>query len=219
MTACSVAAGKRNRRRIECRAVADDARTAVWSRVQQPVTCGGRETLELIGAMAELLEIHGTASSGMTRRSSPASPDREPESRRRRSAEWRRHRREHSAQLRDAATPRVTARRCGPWSWLRIRDAGRDIRRRAGRTPAAESEERGIADAIARSIGDDPASARRSSRSSPARVWLRRSACDCAVADVVVALRTPSTRLSARRLRATCGGRPTRPQTAASRCG
>ena len=83
-----------------------------------------------------------------------ARPDRRPAGRHRRPAEGRRHRREHPPQLRDAPSRRAIARRCGSWSWpsafglpvITFVDV-------PGAHPGPESEERGIAEAIARSIG------------------------------------------------------------------
>ena len=80
-----------------------------------------------------------------------------------------------------------------------------------GAHPGPGVEERGIAEAIARSHRPhDPARGRRSSRSSPARAARAarsrsRSATSCSRS------RTPSTRSSRRRAaRASCGARPTR---------
>ena len=60
-------------------------------------------------------------------------PDRRPAGRRHRPAEGRRHRREHPAQLRDAASGGLPQGDAGDGAGRAVRPAGRDVRRRPGR--------------------------------------------------------------------------------------
>ena len=71
-----------------------------------------------------------------------------------RPAEGRRHRREHPAQLRDAAPGGLSQGDAADAAGRAVRPPGRDVRGRARRpSRAPDSEERGIAESIARSIG------------------------------------------------------------------
>ena len=90
-------------------------------------------------------------------------PARRPARRRHRPAEGRRHRREHPAQLRHAPPRGLPQGDADHGARRALRPAGRHLRRRPGRPSGPESEERGIAEAIARSIGahDPPAHADR----------------------------------------------------------
>ena len=83
-----------------------------------------------------------------------ARPARRPARRRRRPAEGRRHRREHPAQLRDAPSGGLPQGDAGHGAG-RARSACRSSPSSTSRAPipGPESEERGIAEAIARSIG------------------------------------------------------------------
>ena len=141
---------------VETPAPPVDAKAANWARVQLARNLRRPRTLELLGVMAdEFVELHGDRRvrrrRGDRRRASPRSAATGSRSSASRRAPTPRR---TCAAASACPTPRATARRCGSWS----SPSGAacpvvtfvDV---PGAHPGPESEERGIAEAIARSIG------------------------------------------------------------------
>ena len=208
---------ERRRRRPRRRAGAPvgDPRDAVWARVQLARNLQRPRTLEFVAAMTDdFVELHGDRLFG----DDPAmvagpGPARWPAGGRRRPAEGRRHRREHPAQLRDAAPGGLPQGDAGHGAGRALRAAGHHLRGRARRAPRAglrgTRHRRGDRPL---DRADEPPAHARSSRSSPARA-ARAGRSRSPSATSSSRSRTRSTRSSRpRAARRSCGGPPTRPR-------
>ena len=109
----------------------------VWARVQLARNLRRPRTLEFVAAMTDdFVELHGDRLFGDDEAMvAGLRQARRPADRRDRPAEGRRHRREHPAQLRDAAPRGLPQGDAGHGARRAVRPAGRHVRRRPGRPP------------------------------------------------------------------------------------
>ena len=144
LTGSSAAAATRAAGRRDAPTPAADAATrrpATWARVQLARNLRRPRILDLLPELAdEFVELHGDRLFGDDEAVvTGLRPDRRAAGRRRRPAEGRRHRGEHPAQLRDAASRGLSQGDAGHGARRAARPADRDLRRRARRPSRARN--------------------------------------------------------------------------------